>query len=159
MFSSLSKRSNVPGMRSGFVAGDPAIIKPYLLYRTYHGCAMSGPVSAASTVAWRDEAHVVENRKLYREKFETAIAILKPVLDVSMPDAAFYLWVHTPIPDPEFTRRLYETQAVSVLPGSYLARMSNGINPGTDRVRIALVSSTEECAESATRIRDFVKTL
>jgi N-succinyldiaminopimelate aminotransferase len=159
MFSSLSKRSNVPGMRSGFAAGDPAILKPYLLYRTYHGCAMSGPVGAASTVAWRDEAHVVQNRRLYREKFDTAISILKPVLDVSMPDAAFYLWVHTPIPDPEFTRRLYETQAVSVLPGSYLARESNGVNPGTDRVRIALVSSTEECAESATRIRDFVKTL
>ena len=159
MFSSLSKRSNVPGMRSGFVAGDPAIIKPYLLYRTYHGCAMSGPVNAASVVAWRDEAHVVENRKLYREKFETAISILKPVLDVSMPDAAFYLWVHTPIPDPEFTRRLYEAQAVSVLPGSYLARKSNGINPGTDRVRIALVSSTEECAEAARRIREFVSEL
>jgi N-succinyldiaminopimelate aminotransferase len=159
MFSSLSKRSNVPGMRSGFVAGDPAIIKPYLLYRTYHGCAMSAPVGAASTVAWRDEAHVVENRRLYREKFDTAISILKPVLDVGMPDAAFYLWVHTPIPDPEFTRGLYETQAVSVLPGSYLARESNGINPGTNRVRIALVSSTEECAESASRIRDFVKSL
>src|SRR6185369_4041310 len=110
VLSSLSKRSNVPGMRSGFVAGDPAILKPYLLYRTYHGCAMSGPVGAASTVAWRDEAHVVENRRLYREKFDTAISILKPVLDVSMPDAAFYLWVHTPIPDPEFTRRLYEAQ-------------------------------------------------
>ncbi|HUP95966.1 MAG TPA: succinyldiaminopimelate transaminase [Burkholderiales bacterium] len=159
MFSSLSKRSNVPGMRSGFVAGDPAILKPYLLYRTYHGCAMSGPVGAASTVAWRDEAHVVENRGLYREKFDTAISILKPVLDVSMPDAAFYLWVHTPIPDPEFTRGLYESQSVSVLPGSYLARESGGINPGTDRVRIALVSSTKECAESARRIRDYVKTL
>jgi N-succinyldiaminopimelate aminotransferase len=159
MFSSLSKRSNVPGMRSGFVAGDPAVLKPYLLYRTYHGCAMSGPVGAASTVAWRDEAHVVENRRLYRDKFDTAISILKPVLDVSMPDAAFYLWVHTPIPDPEFTRRLYESQAVSVLPGSYLARESGGINPGTDRVRIALVSSTEECAESARRIRAFVETL
>jgi N-succinyldiaminopimelate aminotransferase len=159
MFSSLSKRSNVPGMRSGFVAGDAAILKPYLLYRTYHGCAMSGPVGAASTVAWRDEAHVVENRRLYREKFDTALSILEPVLDVSMPDAAFYLWVRTPIPDSEFTRRLYEAQAVSVLPGSYLARESNGINPGTDRVRIALVSSTEECAESARRIRAFVETL
>jgi N-succinyldiaminopimelate aminotransferase len=159
IFSSLSKRSSVPGMRSGFVAGDPAVLKPYLLYRTYHGCAMSGPVGAASTVAWRDEAHVVENRRLYRDKFDTAMSILKPVLDVSMPDAAFYLWVHTPIPDPEFTRRLYESQAVSVLPGSYLARESGGINPGTDRVRIALVSSTEECAESARRIRDFVKAL
>ena len=159
MFSSLSKRSNVPGMRSGFVAGDPAILKPYLLYRTYHGCAMSGPVGAASTVAWRDEAHVVENRRLYREKFDTAISILKPVLDVSMPDAAFYLWVHTPIPDPEFTRGLYKSQSVSVLPGSYVARESGGLNPGTDHVRIALVSTTEECAESARRIRAFVETL
>jgi N-succinyldiaminopimelate aminotransferase len=159
MFSSLSKRSNVPGMRSGFIAGDAGLIEAFLLYRTYHGSAMSPAVGAASTVAWRDEAHVVENRRLYREKFDTAISILKPVLDVSMPDAAFYLWVHTPIPDPEFTRRLYESQAVSVLPGSYLARESRGINPGTDRIRIALVSSTEECAESARRIRDFVKTL
>jgi N-succinyldiaminopimelate aminotransferase len=159
MFSSLSKRSNVPGMRSGFVTGDPALIKPYLLYRTYHGCAMSAPVCAASTVAWRDEAHVVENRRLYREKFDTALSILKPVIDVGRPEAAFYLWMHTPIPDPEFTRRLYEAQSVTVLPGSYLARESNGVNPGTDRVRIALVSSTAECAESATRIRDFLKQL
>ena len=159
VFSSLSKRSNVPGMRSGFVAGDAAIMKDFLLYRTYHGCAMGLSVAAASTVAWQDEAHVVENRRLYREKFDTAIGILDPAMKVQRPDAAFYLWLETPLPDPEFTRRLYEAQAVSVLPGSYLAREAHGINPGTDRVRIALVSSTEECAESARRIRDFVKSL
>ena len=159
VFSSLSKRSNVPGMRSGFVAGDAALLKPYLLYRTYQGCAMSPSVSAASSAAWQDEAHVVENRRLYREKFDTALDILKPAMDVERPDAAFYLWAHTPLPDPEFTRRLYEAQAVSVLPGSYLAREAHGKNPGTDRIRIALVASTEECAEAARRIRDFVRTL
>jgi N-succinyldiaminopimelate aminotransferase len=159
VFSSLSKRSNVPGMRSGFVAGDAAVLKQFLLYRTYQGCAMSPPVQTASTAAWQDEAHVVENRRLYREKFETALTILKPSLDVEMPDAAFYLWVRTPMPDPEFTRRLYETQGVSVLPGSYLARDAHGVNPGTNRVRIALVASTEECAEAARRIRDFVSSL
>jgi N-succinyldiaminopimelate aminotransferase len=156
VFSSLSKRSNVPGMRSGFVAGDAALLKPFLLYRTYQGCAMSPPVQAASIAAWGDEAHVVENRRLYAEKFDIALEILEPVLDVQRPDAAFYLWVPTPIPDTDFTRRLYEAQAVSVLPGSYLARESDGINPGVNRVRIALVSSTEECAESARRMRDFM---
>lgn len=159
MFSSLSKRSNVPGMRSGFVAGDAVILKQFLLYRTYHGCAMSLPVQAASAVAWRDEAHVIENRRLYREKFAVALEILRPVMDVEMPDAAFYLWPRTPLPDPEFARRLYEEQAVSVLPGSFLARTAQGINPGADRVRIALVASDDECAEAAKRIRAFVETL
>ena len=159
MFSSLSKRSNVPGMRSGFVAGDAAILKKFLLYRTYHGCAMSPPTQAASTAAWRDEAHVIENRRLYREKFAAALEILRPVLDVEMPDAAFYLWPRSPLPDPEFARRLYQEQAVSVLPGSFLARTANGINPGADRVRIALVASVDECAEAAQRIRRFVETL
>jgi N-succinyldiaminopimelate aminotransferase len=159
MFSSLSKRSNVPGMRSGFVAGDPEILKKYLLYRTYQGCAMSGPVQQASVAAWSDEAHVVENRRLYREKFAAAIDILKPVLEVDMPDAAFYIWLKTPIPDTEFARRLYQTQAVSVLPGSYLGRESSGVNPGENRVRIALVSSVEECVESAQRIRAFAESL
>jgi N-succinyldiaminopimelate aminotransferase len=159
MFSSLSKRSNVPGMRSGFVAGDAAILKKFLLYRTYHGCAMSPPVLMASMAAWQDEAHVVENRRLYREKFATALDILRPVLDVTMPDGAFYLWPRTPLEDTEFTRRLFETQAVSVLPGSYLARTAHGTNPGTGRVRIALVASTEECAEAARRIRSFVASL
>jgi N-succinyldiaminopimelate aminotransferase len=159
VFSSLSKRSNVPGMRSGFVAGDAEILKAFLLYRTYQGCAMSPPVQAASIVAWNDEEHVVENRRLYRKKFETALRILKPVIDVAMPDAAFYLWMRTPISDTEFTRRLYAEQAVSVLPGSYLARDAQGRNPGKDHVRIALVASTEECAEAAERIRNFVSTL
>jgi N-succinyldiaminopimelate aminotransferase len=159
VFSSLSKRSNVPGMRSGFVAGDAAVLQKFLLYRTYQGCAMSPPVQTASTAAWQDEAHVVENRRLYREKFETALSILKPSMDVDMPDAAFYLWARTPLPDPDFTRRLYQAQGVSVLPGSYLAREAHGVNPGTNRVRIALVASTEECAEAARRIRDFVTSL
>ncbi len=159
VFSSLSKRSNVPGMRSGFVAGDAALLKQYLLYRTYQGCAMSPSISVASTVAWQDEAHVIENRRLYREKFDTAMSILEPVMNVQRPDAAFYLWVPTTLPDPEFTRRLYEAQAVTVLPGSYLARQAHGINPGTDRIRIALVAATEECAEAARRIRAFVETL
>ena len=159
MFSSLSKRSNVPGMRSGFVAGDAAILRKFLLYRTYHGCAMSPPVQAASVAAWKDEAHVVENRRLYREKFAAAIEILRPVLDVEMPEAGFYLWPSTPLPDPEFARRLYAEQAVSVLPGSFLARTAQGINPGADRVRIALVASVAECAEAASRIRAFVEAL
>ena len=159
MFSSLSKRSNVPGMRSGFVAGDREILKKYLLYRTYHGCAMSLPVQRASVSAWNDEAHVVENRRLYREKFAAAMEILKPAMEVEMPDAAFYIWLKTSIPDTEFARRLYQQQAVSVLPGSYLGRESGGVNPGANRVRIALVSSVAECVESARRIRTFVESL
>jgi N-succinyldiaminopimelate aminotransferase len=159
VFSSLSKRSNVPGMRSGFVAGDAKILKKFLLYRTYHGCAMSLPIQAASVAAWKDESHVAENRRLYREKFEAALALLKPSVDVEMPAAGFYLWLPTPMSDIEFTRRLYQEQAVSVLPGSYLAREAHGINPGRDRVRIALVASTEECAEAARRIRDFLSDL
>lgn len=159
MFSSLSKRSNVPGMRSGFVAGDATVLKQFLLYRTYHGCAMSPPVQAASIAAWNDEAHVVENRRLYREKFAAALEILRPVLDVERPEAAFYLWPPTKLPDPEFARRLYQQQGVSVLPGSYLARTAQGVNPGTGRVRIALVASVDECAEAARRIRAFVETL
>lgn len=159
VFSSLSKRSNVPGMRSGFVAGDAEILKKFYLYRTYHGSAMSLPVQAASIAAWQDETHVVENRALYREKFEAVIDILQPVLPAEWPDAAFYLWLQTPIDDVEFTRRLYAAEAVSVLPGSYLAREARGINPGTSRVRIALVASTAECTEAAHRIRRFAATL
>ncbi|HXF65982.1 MAG TPA: succinyldiaminopimelate transaminase [Burkholderiales bacterium] len=157
MFSSLSKRSNVPGMRSGFVAGDAAILERFLLYRTYHGCAMSPPVQAASAAAWKDEAHVAENRRLYREKFAAVLEILAPVLEVGMPDAAFYLWPRTPLPDTEFARRLYREQAVTVLPGSYLAREARGINPGANRVRIALVAPTAECVQAAWRIRTFVE--
>jgi len=159
MFSSLSKRSNVPGMRSGFVAGDAEIIQKYLHYRTYHGCAMSGPVQMASSTAWGDENHVIENRRLYREKFDVALSILQPVCDVTLPDAAFYLWLPTSISDTAFARRLFIDKNVTVLPGSYLARESQGVNPGKNRVRVALVSSIDECAESARRIRDFIEKL
>jgi N-succinyldiaminopimelate aminotransferase len=154
-FSSLSKRSNVPGMRTGFVAGDASVLRKFWLYRTYQGCAMSLSIQAASVAAWEDEAHVAENRRLYREKFDTALGILGEALEVQRPDAAFYLWARTPGSDTEFTRGLYEAQAVSVLPGSFLAREAHGVNPGAGRVRIALVSSTQECAESARRIRDY----
>ena len=159
VFSSLSKRSNVPGMRSGFVAGDAAILKKYYLYRTYHGGAMSPPVQAASIAAWQDEEHVVANRALYREKFQAVIDILQPALPAEWPDAAFYLWLQTPIDDVEFTRRLHAGEGVSVLPGSYLAREARGINPGTGRVRIALVASVAECTEAAHRMRRFAATL
>jgi len=157
MFSSLSKRSNVPGMRSGFVAGDAAIIKKFLLYRTYQGCAMSPPIHAASTAAWQDEAHVVENRRLYREKFAAAVAILREVTEIGMPDAAFYLWMDVGRDDTTFTRELAAQKNVSVLPGSYLAREARGVNPGTNFVRVALVASTAECTEAAHRIAGFFK--
>jgi len=159
VFSSLSKRSNVPGMRSGFVAGDAAILKKYYLYRTYHGGAMSPPVQAASIAAWNDETHVRENRALYREKFEKVIAILQPAMPVEWPDAAFYLWLKTPIDDVDFTRRLHADEAVSVLPGSYLAREARGINPGAGRVRIALVAGVDECVEAAQRLKRFAASL
>ena len=159
VFSSLSKRSNVPGMRSGFVAGDAAILKKFYLYRTYHGGAMSPPVQEASIAAWQDEKHVVANRALYLEKFKAVIDILYPVLPAEWPDAAFYLWLQTPIDDVEFTRRLYAAEGVSVLPGSYLAREARGINPGTNRIRIALVASVAECVEAAHRLRRFAASL
>lgn len=159
VFTSLSKRSNAPGLRSGGVAGDAALLRQFLLYRTYHGCAMGLATQHASIAAWNDEAHVAENRRLYREKFAAALDILRPVLDVEMPDAAFYLWLKTPIPDTEFAQQLYRQQAVTVLPGSYLARESGGVNPGTNRARIALVSTVAECVESARRIRAFVESL
>ncbi len=159
VFSSLSKRSNVPGMRSGFVAGDAAILKKFYLYRTYHGGAMSPPVQEASIAAWKDEKHVVANRALYLEKFKAVIDILRPVLPAEWPDAAFYLWLQTPIDDVEFTRRLYAAEGVSVLPGSYLAREARGINPGTRRIRIALVATVDECVEAAHRLRRFAASL
>lgn len=157
VFSSLSKRSNVPGMRSGFVAGDAAILKKFLLYRTYHGSAMNPAVQAASTVAWGDEQHVVKNRQLYREKFAEAMRILEDTFPVSMPDAGFYLWLKTPISGIEFSRRLYQEASVTVLPGSYLAREAHGVNPGEDFVRIALVASVAECMEALERIREIAK--
>ncbi len=156
MFSSLSKRSNVPGMRSGFVAGDAAILKKFLLYRTYQGCAMSPPIHAASTAAWQDEAHVVENRRLYREKFDAVTGILREVTGAVTPDAAFYVWLDARCDDTEFTRRLYQLHHVSVLPGSYLAREARGVNPGRNFVRIALVASTAECTDAARRIAAFI---
>ena len=145
MFSSLSKRSNVPGMRSGFVAGDEKIIEKFALYRTYHGCAMNPAVQAASTAAWNDDAHVVENRKLYAQKFEVVTPMLAEVLDVEMPDAAFYLWAKSSIPDTELAVKLYRDLNITVLPGSYLAREAHGTNPGENFIRMALVASYNEC--------------
>ena len=159
VFSSLSKRSNVPGMRSGFVAGDAAILKSFLLYRTYHGGAMSPAVQDASVAAWRDEAHVRENRRRYAEKFALLTPLLHDALKVEAPEAGFYLWAPTPISDTEFARRLYAEQHVTVLPGSFLARESNGLNPGANRVRMALVAEADECLEAARRIVEFAKAL
>jgi N-succinyldiaminopimelate aminotransferase len=159
VFGSLSKRSNVPGMRSGFAAGDAAILEKFLLYRTYHGSAMSLAVQAASRAAWEDEDHVRENRRLYRQKFEAVSAILREVTEVRMPDAGFYLWLRTPISDIDFAQRLRETYNVSVLPGSFLAREAHGVNPGERFVRIALVSTPEECSDAAQRLRAFIAEL
>ncbi|SEA53937.1 succinyldiaminopimelate aminotransferase apoenzyme [Thiothrix caldifontis] len=159
VFHSLSKRSNAPGMRSGFVAGDAAILQQFLLFRTYHGCAMSPPFQAASVAAWADEAHVLENRDLYRQKFTAVMDILAPVLDVTMPPAGFYLWPKTPVDDAVFTRELFARAHVNVVPGSYLSREAGGINPGAGRVRLALVAPLNECIEAAERIRRVVKTL
>ena len=157
-FTSMSKRSNVPGMRSGFVGGDADIIKKFLLYRTYHGCAMSGMVQAASIAAWNEESHVVANRALYREKFAAVTPMLSEVLDVRLPDAAFYLWAGVPGGNDEsFARDLMAQYNVTVLPGSYLARNTEHGNPGKGRVRMALVAETEECCEAAKRIVAFVK--
>jgi len=153
IFSSLSKRSNVPGMRSGFVAGDEKIIEKFSLYRTYHGCAMNPAVQAASMAAWNDEAHVIDNRRLYAEKFNTVTPLLKGVLTVEIPDAAFYLWARSDIPDTEFVLKLYHDFNVTVLPGSFLAREAHGVNPGQGFVRLALVASLDECIEAASRIK------
>jgi N-succinyldiaminopimelate aminotransferase len=154
---SLSKRSSVPGMRSGFVAGDAALIKPFLLYRTYHGSAMSPVVQAASIAAWQNEDHVVANRALYRDKFAQVTPILAEVLQVALPDAGFYLWADVAGDDVTFASELYALYNVTVLPGSYLARSAGGHNPGVGRIRMALVADTSECVEAAQRIRDFVK--
>lgn len=156
VFHSLSKRSNAPGLRSGFVAGDADIIAQFLKYRTYHGSAMAPPTQAASIAAWSDEVHVKHNRDLYREKFAAVIDILKPVIAVEQPDAGFYLWVKTPISDTDFTRDLFASQNVTVLPGSYLSRDSNNGNPGANYVRMALVAPLNECIEAATRIKKFI---
>jgi len=159
VFNSLSKRSNVPGLRSGFAAGNAQLLEKFLLYRTYHGSAMNPAAQAASAAAWSDEAHVVENRRLYARKFTDAIAVLSGTTEVQMPDASFYLWIKTPVSDTEFTKWLYQDYNVTVLPGSYLARDAHGINPGKDFVRIALVASPEECIEAMERIKRLLQTL
>jgi len=163
VFSSLSKRSNVPGMRSGFVAGDAAAIKDFLLYRTYHGSAMSPPIQAASIAAWNDEQHVIENRAKYVRKFKQVTPLLQQVLGVELPDAGFYLWAkvngRASISDTEYAKRLYAEYNVTVLPGSYLAREAHGVNPGQNRVRMALVAELDECMEAARRIVAFSQKL
>jgi N-succinyldiaminopimelate aminotransferase len=158
-FSSLSKRSNAPGMRSGFVAGDAGLIARFLLYRTYHGSAMSLAVQRASVAAWQDEAHVRENRRLYAEKFRAVLPLIRSPLETRMPQGGFYLWIRTPIDDAEFARRLQAEQNVLVLPGSFLARSVQGANPGARHVRIALVAPLEECLEAAKRIMRFAQSL
>ncbi len=157
VFHSLSKRSNLPGLRSGFVAGDADILKQFLLYRTYHGCAMPVQTQLASVAAWNDEAHVRANRDLYREKFDAVLKILAPVMDVQRPDGGFYLWARTPGDDTLFTRDLFAAEHVTVVPGSYLSREVDGVNPGAGRVRMALVAPLAECIEAAERIARFIR--
>ncbi len=159
VFHSLSKRSNAPGLRSGFVAGDAALLGGYLQYRTYHGCAMPLPSQQASIRAWQDEAHVIENRRWYREKFIAFISILEEVCPIVKPEAGFYIWLKTPIADTDFARQLYAQENVTVLPGSYLSRDFAGSNPGRNHVRIALVAPLDECIKAAHRIKNFLNTI
>ncbi|WP_305908766.1 succinyldiaminopimelate transaminase [Methylomarinum sp. Ch1-1] len=159
IFQSLSKRSNAPGLRSGFVAGDAEILAKYFQYRTYHGCAMPLPTQRASIAAWQDEIHVQTNRQQYREKFDAFIDILSPVCQIDRPAASFYIWLKTPIADTEFAQQLYAQQNVTVLPGSYLSRDSDDGNPGQNHVRIALVAPLDECIDAAQRIKNFLHTL
>ncbi len=153
-FNSLSKRSNLPGLRSGYVAGDADVIEKFLLYRTYHGSAMPMHHQILSTLAWGDESHVIQNRQVYRDKFTNVADILKPVWPMEMPDAGFYFWPETPIPDPDFAVRLIQLANVKVLPGSFLSRTTDSGNPGSNRVRIALVATQSKCIEAAGRIVD-----
>ena len=146
-------------MRSGFIAGDKDVLAQYLLYRTYHGCAMPPTFQKASTAAWQDEQHVIENRMLYRSKFSSVLDILRPTMNVAMPDAGFFLWPETPLPDEVFTQQLHTQQHVSVVPGSYLSRDTPTGNPGQNRVRMALVATETECVEAAQRISQFITTL
>lgn len=162
VFHSLSKRSNLPGMRSGFVAGDAQVLDKFLLYRTYHGCAMPVQHQLASTAAWQDETHVKQNRDLYRAKYRAVVDILKPVMPVEIPPASFYLWLPTPVTgkihnECDFTRELFAQQNVAVVPGSYLSRDAHSGNPGANRVRLALVAPLDECVEAAQRIKSFVE--
>ncbi len=159
VFSSLSKRSNVPGMRSGFVAGDAKVLEKFALYRTYHGCAMNTAIQTATIAAWNDETHVEENRRLYAQKFQQVIELLSPVLPVTKPDAGFYLWIRTPIADTAFAQHLYRDYNVSVLPGSFLAREAHGVNPGTNFIRLALVANLNQTLEAAKRITEFTQKL
>ncbi len=159
VFNSLSKRSNAPGLRSGFVAGDAALISSFYRYRTYHGCAMPLPTQSASTKAWGDEGHVVKNRALYREKFSAVLEILKGTLEIEQPGAGFYLWPSTPTPDLDFAQGLFAQQNLTVVPGSYLSREVNGINPGQNRVRMALVAPLDECIDAAQRIKRYIELL
>jgi N-succinyldiaminopimelate aminotransferase len=159
VFHSLSKRSNAPGLRSGFVAGDAEVLGNFFRYRTYHGCAMPLPSQAASIKAWGDETHVAESRELYRQKFDAVLEILEGVLPATRPDAGFYLWPETPIADTDFARGLFEQQNVTVLPGSFLSREIDGLNPGRNRVRMALVAPLDECIDAAIRIRSFIETI
>ena len=159
VFHSLSKRSNAPGLRSGFVAGDADILQQYFQYRTYHGSAMSLPTQQASIAAWQDEAHVIENRQLYREKFTAVIDILADVCSINKPPAGFYIWLKVPIADTEFTQRLFAQENVTVLPGSFLSREFDGFNPGQNHVRIALVAPLDECLDAARRIKSFINSL
>jgi N-succinyldiaminopimelate aminotransferase len=161
VFHSLSKRSNLPGLRSGFVAGDADVLQKFLLYRTYHGCAMPLQHQYASIAAWQDEQHVINNRKLYAEKFTTVLAILADAIaqqkiHASKPDAGFYLWVKVNGSDTDFARDLFAQQNITVLPGSFLSRDIHGNNPGSGFVRMALVATLEECTEAAQRIRAFL---
>ena len=158
-FHSLSKRSSLPGLRSGFVAGDAELLRNFLLYRTYHGCALPPATQTASVAAWGDETHVIENRSLYREKFEQVLQLLSDTLAPQKPQAGFYLWAKTPVSDTEFARRLYAEQNVTVLPGSYLARDSANGNPGSNRVRMALVAPLDECLDAARRINNLLAAL
>ncbi|MDP3333907.1 MAG: succinyldiaminopimelate transaminase [Methylococcaceae bacterium] len=159
VFHSLSKRSNAPGLRSGFVAGDADILQAYFQYRTYHGCAMPLPTQHASIRAWQDERHVQENRRLYREKFTAFIKILSDVCAISKPAASFYIWLKTPITDTEFAQQLFAQYNITVLPGSYLSRDFAELNPGQNHVRIALVAPLEDCIEAAQRIKLFLNSL
>ncbi|HHM04706.1 MAG TPA: succinyldiaminopimelate transaminase [Gammaproteobacteria bacterium] len=159
VFHSLSKRSNLPGLRSGFVAGDGEVLQSFYRYRSYHGCAMPPPTQAASIAAWRDEQHVRHNRALYREKFRAVLNILRPVLEVAAPAAGFYLWPRTPVDDERFARGLFASQNVTVVPGRYLSRDTATGNPGTGHVRIALVPPLDECIEAAGRIRTYIESL
>lgn len=158
-FNSLSKRSNLPGLRSGFAAGDAGIIQQFRLYRTYHGCSIPVPLQKASVKAWNDEQHVIENRELYRYKFDDVLDILGDSLGLVQPEASFYLWPKTPVADQIFVRELFRQQHVTVLPGSFLARDFEGYNPGKNHVRMALVATREECIEAAKRIRQFIQEL